>query len=106
MIRRLVSIVVLGAWLLVPVVALGDRDRDRDRDQSADSPEEERGAAFQRVTGRPRETVKGGTLLVIAYAVVWATVFGYVALQWRRQARVRDDLSRMEKALEEERKAG
>jgi CcmD family protein len=104
MIRRLVSIVVLSGFLLVPAVALADRDRDQD--QTADRPEEDRGAAFQRVTGRPRETVKGGTLLVIAYGVVWATVFGYVALQWRRQARVRDDLNRMERALEEERKAG
>lgn len=107
MIRRLLSALFLCAALFGPAAAFADRDRDEPGDSAtAESPEDARGSAFQPVTGATREHVKGGTLLVIAYAVVWGTVFGYVAMQWRRQARVRDDLSRMEKALEEERKAG
>ena len=108
MIRRLLSAVfVCAALSFGPAAAFADRERDEPANSpAADTPEEERGTAFERVTGASRENVKGGTMLVIAYVVVWATVFGFVAMQWRRQARVRDELARMEKALEEERKVG
>ena len=102
MIRRLLAAAGLCAVLFGPAVVLADRDSDTTDAQ----PEDERGTAFQRVTGANREHVKGGTLLVIAYVVVWTTMFGYIGMQWRRQGRLREELARMEKALEEERKAG
>jgi len=106
-IRRLLAALGLCVVLFGPVAALADHDSDDPATDDRDArPEDQRGVAFQRVTGATREHVKGGTLLVIAYVVVWTTVFGYVGVQWRRQGRVRDELARMEKALEEERKAG
>ena len=48
--------------------------------------------------GRP-EHVPGGTLLVVAYAVVWAFLFGFVLLLWRRQARLRDEIERLERTI-------
>lgn len=110
MIRRLLAALALCALLLPGAAALADRDRDPgadpDRVREDQDPASQRGAAFERVTGATRENVPGGKLLVIAYGVVWVTVFGYVIAQWRRQSRVRDDLTRLEKALEEERKPG
>lgn len=103
MIRRLGALLLLCAALALPAVGLA-QDQDPERHRDDQRPEDERGTAFERVRGAPRENVPGGRLLVIAYGVVWLTVFGYVAAQWRRQSRVRDDLTRMERALEEERK--
>ncbi len=102
MIRKLVTALVLCVALSGPAAALADRGQD----SSADTPESERGTEFRPVTGAQREHIPGGTMVVIAYAVVWGAVFAYVGMQWLRQARVRDELAHMEKALEEERKAG
>jgi CcmD family protein len=55
------------------------------------------GEGFQAVGANEKETVPGGTLLVVAYALAWLAIFGYLALIWRRQAQVQldlDDLSR------------
>lgn len=62
-------------------------------------PEDNRGTEFQRVRGPIRESVPGGVLLVVAYGIVWAAAFGYVAMQWTRQRKLSDDLGRLEKAL-------
>lgn len=103
MIRRLFAALVLCAALALPTAGLA---QDPDRHREDERPEDERGTAFERVRGAPRENVPGGRLLVMAYGAVWLAIFGYVVAQWRRQSRVRDDLARMERALEEERKKG
>lgn len=100
MIRRFVSMMLLCGALAGPGAALA-QDRDDHR-----TPEEERGMAFQRVRGATREHVPGGKLMIIAYGAVWVAIFGYVVAQWRGQSRVRDDLARLERALEEDRKKG
>jgi CcmD family protein len=39
--------------------------------------------------------------LFAAYALIWATVFGYVLLLINKQKRLRQDLESLEKALQE-----
>ena len=53
--------------------------------------------------GGGRESLPGGTLLVAAYAIVWAAIFLYVAVLARRQARLRDEIERIEKVVAEAR---
>lgn len=96
--RFTAALALCAALFIAPAAARADDEPTR--------PEEDRGTAFQRVTGPARDNVPGGKLMVIAYGVVWMTIFGYVFATWRRQSRLRDDLSRMQAALEEERKKG
>jgi hypothetical protein len=102
-IRRIVVACALALALSGAALAQDDDPERRREDQS---PEDERGTAFERVRGAPRENVPGGRLLVMAYGAVWLVVFGYIGYHWRQQSRVRDDLARVERALEEGGKKG
>ena len=58
----------------------------------------ERATEFQPVqTGG--ETTSASSLLVTAYLLMWAILLGFVFLGWRRQARVENRISELEKAL-------
>ena len=46
---------------------------------------DDRATTFQAVEGNPGEQYSGGALLVIAYAVLWLVIFGWIAILWRRQ---------------------
>ena len=45
------------------------------------------------------ETTSAEALLVAAYLVMWAILFGFLLLGWRRQQRVDQRVSELEKAL-------
>jgi hypothetical protein len=46
-----------------------------------------------------KETSSAETLLVAAYLVMWAILFGFLLLGWRRQQRVDQRVQELEKAL-------
>lgn len=45
------------------------------------------------------ETTSAGTLLVAAYLVMWAMLFGFVLLGWRRQHRLDRRVAELEKSI-------
>jgi CcmD family protein len=46
------------------------------------------------------DTTSAGTLLVVAYLVMWALLVGFIWLSWRRVARVESRIGGLERALE------
>jgi CcmD family protein len=81
---------VLAGWL-APVIALAQETGDR-------------ATSFQAVSGSAHEDVPGGTLLVAAYAIVLALVVAYVVYVARMQASAAEELTRLEKMLEDKTK--
>jgi hypothetical protein len=57
-----------------------------------------RAQEFRPVEGNT-ETTSAEAMLVSAYLVMWALLLVFVGLGWRRQARVEDRLSELEKAV-------
>ena len=49
--------------------------------------------------GRVEDTISGGSLLVGAYAVMWAVLGGYVIFLARKQAAVAKDVAAIEKSM-------
>lgn len=45
------------------------------------------------------ETTSAASLLITAYLVMWAILLGFVLTSWRRQGRVENRISELEKAL-------
>ena len=107
LVRALILVVAVG--VVAPGVVTSALAQDGGDERPADGqerpadgqerPEEGRSAAFESVRGPMRESVPGGRLLVIAYGIVWVALFGYVGMQWRRQAKLSDELGRIEKLL-------
>lgn len=60
---------------------------------------DDRGSAFRAIDGSG-ESVKGGNLLVAAYAFVWLVVLVLVVRTFFRQSRTEAELVRLEKQLE------
>jgi CcmD family protein len=46
------------------------------------------------------ETASAGTLLVVAYLVMWALLLGFVLQSWRRQNKVDARLGELERTLQ------
>ena len=46
------------------------------------------------------ESASAGTLLVVAYLVMWALLLGFVLQSWRKQNRVDARLGELERALD------
>ena len=85
---------------LVFVVALGVAGAAfAQPDDKGESPGESRATEFRAMEGPNKESVPGGPLLVIAYGVVWAVVFGYVLRLGKQMKRAEDDIARLEKSL-------
>lgn len=57
-----------------------------------DNNDNSRSTSFQAVTGPRQQDVPGGPLLIAAYAVLWAVVFGYVFYLSRLQRKVENEL--------------
>jgi len=64
------------------------------------APSESRATSFQAVQGEP-EHYSGENLLVTAYAAIWAIIFVWVALVWRKQAALGARLTDLERAISE-----
>jgi CcmD family protein len=60
---------------------------------------DDRGSAFRAIDGSG-ESVKGGSLLVAAYAFVWVVVLVLVVRTFFRQSHTEAELGRLQKALE------
>ncbi len=59
---------------------------------------EDRSTEFVPVVGGG-ESASAGSLLVWAYLLMWALLFGFVITTWRRQRQVAARLDRIERAL-------
>ncbi|MFO0663173.1 MAG: hypothetical protein U0174_04440 [Polyangiaceae bacterium] len=59
---------------------------------------ESRATTFQAVEGG--ETRSGEVLLVEAYAVLWVILFAWLALMWRKQARLNARIEELDRALD------
>ncbi len=66
--------------------------------QTTTSAPEERKEEFRPDAGGT-ESASAGTLLVVAYLVMWALLLGFVLLSWRRQNKVDARLSELERGL-------
>ena len=60
----------------------------------------DRATDFQAVEGNPTEQYSGATLLVAAYAVLWAVVFAWIGLVWRKQRALDGRLADLERVLD------
>jgi CcmD family protein len=60
---------------------------------------EERADEFRADAGGT-ESASAGTLLVVAYLVMWALLLGFLFLGWRRQSKLDARLDDLEKALQ------
>lgn len=58
----------------------------------------DRTADFRPVEGGT-DTVSAEGLLLTAYLIMWALIFGFVLLGWRRQTRLAARLTELEQAL-------
>jgi CcmD family protein len=68
-------------------------------DTSSQKPQaSERSTEFVPFSGN-EETSNAGTLLVVAYLLMWAAVFGFLFLSWRRQRKIDARLGELEQAL-------
>lgn len=59
---------------------------------------ESRATTFQAVEGG--ETRSGEMLLVEAYAVLWAILFGWLLIMWRKQVRLHARIEDLDRALD------
>lgn len=91
MIRRL----SLAAFLFAASFALPSRSLA----DETPTPEEERATAFEAVEGADREHVSGLGMMVSAYALVWAFAMLYFVRLGRIEARLAEDVERLEKKL-------
>jgi CcmD family protein len=60
---------------------------------------EERSQEFKSVQGGA-DTTSAGTLLVVAYLVMWALLLGFILMSWRRQGALDGRLKQLERALD------
>mgnify|MGYP006283643547 CR=1 FL=1 len=94
----------LAVLLALPGVAAAQPPADGA--PSGESAAEERAMAFEAAEGARTENVPGGTLLIVAYGVVWLLVLGYVVSLGYRQARTRDEIQRLRQDLAATERAG
>lgn len=66
--------------------------------QDSRSAPESRSTEFVAVEGGP-ETTSANTLMVVAYAAMWALVFGFLLLSFRRQRQIEQRLGELDRAL-------
>ena len=63
------------------------------------APPPDRATEFQPVQNAP-ETHNGTTLMVEAYAVLWAILLGWVYFMWKKQSSVEARIAGLEQAIE------
>jgi hypothetical protein len=68
-------------------------------EQEKDTTPGDRSTTFQAVQGEP-EHYNGATLLVCAYAALWAILLFWVALSWRRQSALDARLGDLERVID------
>jgi CcmD family protein len=60
----------------------------------------DRATTFQAMQGPGEQHYSGEVLLVSAYAIVWAVVFFWVALVWRKQSALNGRLDDLERVID------
>ena len=95
MLRRIAKLIVLacfcgGIALFTPTFGASAQ---------SDEAAEDRAASFQAVSGGVQEDVAGGPLMLLAYALVWLVVFGYVFRINRLQRGVEANVERLERSI-------
>jgi CcmD family protein len=66
----------------------------------AQDAQSDRAQTFEAVSGAVKEDVPGGPLVLIAYALIWLAVFGYVFRLVRLQRGADENLARLQQDLD------
>lgn len=69
------------------------------KDESSQPSVSDRSQEFVAVQGGPTESSSAELLLTVAYALMWAAVFGIAILTYRRQAKTLARLDELERTL-------
>lgn len=97
MLRRFVLWLALAWFSAVGVVITVEPAAAQDG--QAETTSDDRAASFQAVSGGTQEDVAGGPLMLIAYALVWLILFGYVYRINRLQRGVEANVERLERSI-------
>lgn len=84
----------LLATAVAPIATFGEHAAVHAQD-TAETAAEERATAFRGVEGAETDSVPGGTLLLVAYAIVWLMIFGFFWRLRRLHQRNADELARL-----------
>jgi hypothetical protein len=80
----------LAGGLCVPALAVAQEDQPTMQDQVM---------RFERVEGPDQESVPGGTIMVVAYAVIWCLLLGFVVRLGLLHRGTAQDVGRLERSL-------
>lgn len=98
LIRSLAAVVLAGLLGLAAPLASMVQAQEQPEGEQVD-PSEERATSFRAVEGPVTEDVPGGTLLVVAYAIVWVLVLLYVLRLGAIQSGLGREVDRLERSL-------
>jgi CcmD family protein len=94
--RAVISVLLLiGLFVAAPALAQEPAAQPDSAQPSGESPAEERAAQFVGVTGPDAESVPGGTLMLVAYAVVWVLLFLFLLRMRGLQRQTAEELERL-----------
>lgn len=94
--RAVVSaFLLIGLFVAAPALAQEPSAQPETARAVGESPAEERAAQFVGVTGPDAESVPGGTLMLVAYAVVWVLLFLFLLRMRRLQHQTAEELERL-----------
>lgn len=98
LIRSLAALALAGLLgMATPLAAMAQQQEQPEGEQV--DPSEERATAFRAVEGPVTEDVPGGTLLVVAYGIVWALLLLYVLRLGAVQAGLGREVDRLERSM-------
>ena len=66
----------------------------------------ERETGFRAVTGAESETTSAAVLLTAAYCILWLLLMVFIALTWKRQRALANQLDSLERSLESKLREG
>jgi len=95
--RALIAALVLGCTMLITPLALADAPPEPDTAASETEKDaaEERATQFVGVEGPEAESISGGALLLVAYAVVWVLLFLFLMRVRGLQRQTAEELERL-----------
>ncbi|MEM8608877.1 MAG: CcmD family protein [Myxococcota bacterium] len=91
----LATAIAMMALFLPRPNALAQEEAAASADSGAEDPAEERAAQFVGVKGPDAERIPGGILMLVAYAIVWLLLFGYLFRMRMLQRQTADELRRL-----------
>jgi len=100
LIRSLAALALAGLLgLATPLASMAQEEQPEQPEGEQVDPSEERATAFRAVEGPVTEDVPGGTLLVVAYGIVWTLLLLYVFRLGAIQSGLGREVDRLERSL-------